>query len=161
MLLANAEAKGKWKEQKGSETVREGGHTEWLSQPTQQSTGNLSILWAQRCEMSQQPNSNIKLSWVAEGKSRTKRCGERGLLLTLYPSPDLHSSKPFKNQLLLHPLAHIQCYTLCCTFKVLTCGRITFRVFSQGIIVTLSLAALYTMQKLSRPSRQSASSFIY
>lgn len=41
--------------------------------------------------MSQQPNSDIKLSWAAEGEERG-RC----LLLTLSPSPDLHSSQPFK-----------------------------------------------------------------
>lgn len=82
---------------RGSETVREGIDTQWLSQPAQQSAGSLSILWAQRCEMSQQPNSNIKLSWAAERKSRRER-EQRGFLLMLSPSPDLHSSKPFKKR---------------------------------------------------------------
>lgn len=95
---------------RGSETVREGAYTQWLSQPAQQSAGSLSILWAQRCEMSQQPNSNIKLSWAAEGKSRMERCGERCLLLTLSPSPDLHSSKPFKNPLKT-PFTHSHTYS--------------------------------------------------
>ncbi len=63
---------------RGSETVREGVHTQWPSRPAQQSAGSLSILWAQRCEMSQQPNSNIKFSWAVEGKSRMERYGERG-----------------------------------------------------------------------------------
>lgn len=81
--------------------------------------------------MSQQPNSNIKLSWAAEGKSRLER-EERGLLLMLSPSPDLHSSKPFKNPLKTDPFytplhtygANIQTlgHTRSCTFKVLTCG---------------------------------------
>ncbi len=88
--------KQKEREKKRSETVREGAHTQRLSWSAQQSTGSLSILWAQRCEMSQQPNSNIKLSWAVEGKSRMERC----LLLTLSPSPDLHFSKPFKNRTL-------------------------------------------------------------
>lgn len=98
-------SEGKWDSEGGS------AHTQWLSWPAQWSAGSLSILWAQRCEMSQQPNSNIKLSWAAEGKSRTQRCGERCLLLTLSPSPDLHSSKPFKNPLKTDPFytpAHIQ-----------------------------------------------------
>lgn len=94
--------KQKESEKKRSETVREGAHTQWLRWPAQQSAGSLSILWAQRCEMSQQPNSNIKLSWAAEGKSRMEKC----LLLTLSPSPDLHSSKPFKNRTLLHTCTH-------------------------------------------------------
>lgn len=101
--------KGEWRKRQREE-VRRGGsaHTQWLSGPTQQSTGSLSILWAQRCEMSQQPNSNIKLSWAAEGKSGTQwRC----LLLTLSPSPDLHSSKPFKIPLKNQPLLHAHTHT--------------------------------------------------
>lgn len=61
---------------RGSETAREGIDTQWLSQPAQQSAGSLSILWAQRCEMSQQPNSDIKLSWAAERKSRRESSRE-------------------------------------------------------------------------------------
>lgn len=118
---------------RGSETVREGIDTQWLSQPAQQSAGSLSILWAQRCEMSQQPNSNIKLSWAAERKSRRER-EQRGFLLMLSPSPDLYSSKPFKNCPLLHTQTHlVPTYKLgrthCNTFKVLTWGWITFGAF--------------------------------
>lgn len=58
------------KKKRRSETVREGARSQWLSGAAQQSAGSLSILWAERCEMSQQPNSNIKLSWAAQGKSR-------------------------------------------------------------------------------------------
>lgn len=104
------------KKRKKREEVRQWGrertHTQRLSRPAQQSAGSLSILWAQRCEMSQQPNSNIKLSWEAEGKSRTLRCGEKCLLLTLSPSPDLHSSKPFKNPLKNRPLLHTRTHTV-------------------------------------------------
>lgn len=124
----------KWDSEGGSE------HTQRLSRPAQQSAGSLSILWAQRCEMSQQPNSNIKLSWAAEGKSRTRRCGERCLLLTLSPSPDLHSSKPFKNPLKTEPFYTTRTHavppytprnthTRGSTFEVLTCGWITFGAF--------------------------------
>lgn len=69
--------KHKLKESEKREEVRRWGreHTQRLSWPAQQSAGSLSILWAQRCEMSQQPNSNIKLSWAAEGKSRMRDVG--------------------------------------------------------------------------------------
>lgn len=59
--------------------------------------------------MSQQPNSGIKLSWAAEGRE-SEDAGEL-LLLTLPPSPDLHSSPPFKDQSTAAPLALSHAHT--------------------------------------------------
>lgn len=93
LMLKQGTVKKESKWDSESERGRERVFAPMLSRPAQWFAACLSILWAQRCEMSQQPNSNIKLSCAAKRKSKIEPCWKRGgrarresgLVLTLSP----------------------------------------------------------------------------